>query len=489
MKNLLYQKWFKPAIIGVLTLLSVYNLQNQVSLESNPVIDYDQKMWTSSSITTFYMLFTDYVRPTEKLDPWFESYAKKHGINPEDLSDEEKQWYAADIWTFGWKAPNIGKIIMGSSILLGADTSIEKAGYFNQWYKPELNLGQGAEPPTSFILLARIPNAIMTFGSIALVFFIGYRFFNFWVAVIAALYLILNPIFLKVNTIAGLDAPSIFFSTLSITFVFLMFETLNDKKSFKRILVYGLGIGIAFPLAVGSKLNAALAGYVMLVIFGIYAITLLLNYFKAPAKLTKTNAQLPIKKDYLQLMGKLLLTGGMIGALTYSIFVGFNPIFRQDIGKKATIVQESVDAFFERRARSKKTSKMKDDFKKSFELVFKRNFIKVEEKYNGTIGKLLPFSPNPLDGLIYYLGLIVLLFKAFKELIANNKVAAAAILCTWSLIFIWGNTDFMWTDFTRYHMPFYPSTALIIGFGIWAIFNYFLGISKPKKIDQIAGTV
>src|SRR5690606_21835998 len=72
------------------------------------------------------------------------------------------QWFDMDLWTFGWKAPNLGKYIMGAWISW-VHSDVNPLGYFA--YQDENGNASNApfsHPPDAMIVSARTPNVLFT---------------------------------------------------------------------------------------------------------------------------------------------------------------------------------------------------------------------------------------------------------------------------------------------------------------------------------------
>ena len=214
-------------ILGLVIAIAIGVMRSidQVSLKTRPAGGYDEQMWTGASITSYNMFFRGYRRTVTKVERWFEAYSKKYNNDIAKMPKEQLQWFDDPVWTFGWKAPNIGKYIMGFWVVnFGEDVNPE--GYFYHSDNPETGKNfPGNFAPAELVRLARIPNAILNILTIAVVFVIGWLFFHYAIGLLASLYLVFNDAFFSVNTAAGLDSSSIFFSTLTLLFALFFLKS------------------------------------------------------------------------------------------------------------------------------------------------------------------------------------------------------------------------------------------------------------------------
>jgi hypothetical protein len=458
----------------------------QISLENRPAGGYDEQMWTGASILATQYYFTHFQKSNILPERWFSQYAQKYGLDLKQMPKEELRWYDDAMWTFGWKAPNFGKYLMGASILFFGE-NVNPNGYFYEANNPaHKGKWPGNYAPKELVYWARFSNAILTILTIAALFIIGWYFFNFLTGLAASAYLTFNSSFISVSTAAGLDAPSILFSTASMMSLFFFIRYFKEGN-FKRLLISAIFSGISIALAVSSKLNAGLVVYITVIsalLILTNSIHIYLTRDKNNQKKKKNSLIREAQKNILiSKIKTIFLAFTAMGALTYFIFVSLNPIFRSQPLTTKTIIEESVDHFFTLRAKAKKTSHIKNSWLESFKLALKRNFIKTEKAFLGTFGKLIPITGMFLDALFFFSGLLLLFIKGAKRFIQKKELDIALFLSLWAIVILYGNIDFMWIDFNRYHIAFYYSNALVIGFS----FVYFIGkikkaLTKPNVI-------
>lgn len=458
---------------------------------------WDERIWTSAAIADYHMFFRDYQRKFSEMDSWFTTFAIEEGIDTSKMASNEKQWYDRNMWTAGWKAHTIGKYFMGfMAVNFGGKT--DPQGYFYSFDNPE-HKGKtpGAYTPDKLVQLARWPNTIMNILTILLVFFIGWRYFHYIVGFVGALILSVNKNLFQVSNMAGVDAGGLFFSTLTITLALLYLEQLK-KQNTKMVYVLSVLIGISFPIAVGWKFSAALVGYIAIAVFMILATMLLLRYVNPPvekkvqqaaANLNKSKKEVKrkpvftqdlgaiqkIRQETLQTFMKMGISAAIIAILTWVIFIYSNPILYTNPIKKVKVINESVEEFFRRRANAQGTIHLMNHKDQAFTLLVKRNFLNEDPKgvYHGTIGSYLPFKYNFLDGLLFLSGLILISISGLSKSFKERTVSPDLLIAISTVILLWGTVDFLWADFNRYYIPFYPMGAIVSGYAIWYIFNKF----------------
>jgi hypothetical protein len=471
-----YMKYIRPALFALVTITALWLSLYRASSEVKPEVSNDERNWTGVSIAAYQMYFKNHMRSGVVMDTWFTTYAVEQGIDTASLTPYQRQWYDFALWTFGWKAPNMGKFLMGSAIYTGAKGPVDPNGYYERGradLKEDTNIFY-SRVPEELIYLARKPNAVMNGLAIALVFLTGWIFLNFWSGFIASVYLLANKLYFSVNIAAGLDSPSIFFWVLAVLFLALNMQLVFKRDAWWKILVSAAVTGAMFGLAVASKLNAAMFGYVCLFVFPLAGLAMLMGRKKGEKGL-----QSAFGKGVLS----LVISGLFIASLGPLIFVQLNPQVQGDTVKKVNVIQLSVDEFFRRRANSqmaknRQARKILSEvtFKKpekAMSLITRRNFV-VEnpEKYYGTLGTLLPFKGNVLDGFFMLVGLISMAWIGVRQFLKDKIVGGKIVLLFSFLVMVYGMAQFIWIDFARYHMAIYPGMALAIGYGIHQLVAY-----------------
>jgi hypothetical protein len=375
---------------------------------------YDAQMWTSASITSYHMFFKNYVRPTKELDNWFPTYAWKKGVNvftgdsaminpytgvnqyradtlkfPYDqititgknqqyalavkydttkFPRKDFQWFDRAGWTFGWKAPNFGKYVMGWWIQTFAHTKPDPKGYFefvvptnlnnpdSGTYLPSKSISPApySYAPVEYERLARQPNIFMTLMVVIIVIITGWFFYNFWVGFTAGLWLILNKTFIDVNCAVGLDSFAVTLSALA--FLLLLFTVRSIQKNGKwwQILLWGAGTGLASALALSSKLNAGMVLITEGFIFGIMGVVALWNGYKLKAQ--------PTKVRFTPLL-KTLVAGALTAVVCLFIFIRLNPQVQKQPKQRIAAMRSSIDDYFDRRARIFTSNQITDRLK------------------------------------------------------------------------------------------------------------------------------
>lgn len=559
--------WWQKVLFVATTLAALGYTLWITDLRNRPSQGYDEEMWTGASISTYNMLFKGYVRPTKKLDNWFPTYAYKNGVDvfvdklgenraggrvfpynrlayfdPDTLRfpwdfiqwdtlgqpmsfavmydtlkfpRQRFQWVDNALWTFGWKAPNVGKALMGLSVELFSKEKPDPYGYF-EYRDPEgtpTNVTFNYVPH-GYLEKARIPNALLTAGTVKLVFLLGWLWLGFWPGFLAALYLLLNKFFMHSSSAVGLDGTSIFFMMAALAGLQSIFGVLKNQ-SWRPFLLWSAFTGMLFGLGVGSKLNDALFAYIALLLLGLL---FLLHLGKI--------------RMHKIILARLAVAGVLIMALGGGVFLLFNPLYRDQPLAMMRTTRQSVDGYFTRRAKDQRTKftpargrefiygytgpgtqyavtdtirqgesialaegtrvgswqvaqhKKKQSYVNTKELrpyievvqgnasaqwrlMAKRNLVVVEpDRYYATLGHWLSFKGNPADGLFLLIGLVLLLGAGLRKLFREKNVTPALLLAVaFAIIFI-GTADFIWIDFSRYHIVLYPTMSMIVAYGI-----------------------
>jgi len=529
------------ALTGTIALIRALIL---TGLDHRNANGYDEQMWTSSSISSFYMYFKGYIRPTKELDNWWPTYAWIHGIdiftgekwnqfNPDTIhfpydfitiknaSEVVKydtlkfprkkfQWYDRAMWTFGWKAPNVGKYIMGWYINTFAASKPDPNGYFvfalpvnhpnvkaklpNEYKEDEYAPSSlySSSPfsfaPPEYIRLARIPNAILTTLIIVLVFVAAWLYLNFWTGLIAASWLLFNQAFFNVNTAVGLDSFSTFFTTLGVVFIVASLNMVRKNKPWWQVALTSLGSAIVIGLAIGSKLNAGVLVFISIACFVPVGLVLLMQALtkKQPIK-TKTQPATSVSALLTRQLPKLIVSGIITGGISIMLFIQLNPQYQGATLKKIKATRESIDDYFTKRAyiltQNEKRdnpkgynnwAKLKHDKGMKLNLMLERiAYVKDKKKnYYGTLGSILKIPFNFLDGLLALLGLFMLARIAWNKWKQEKIFHVSAMLLLAFLIVFWGNTDFLWIDWSRYFTPIFPLYSILIATGLLGIIEW-----------------
>ncbi|MCX7744152.1 MAG: hypothetical protein N2167_06260 [Flavobacteriales bacterium] len=534
--------------VGIVVLIGIISLIRGLiltSLEHRNANGYDEQMWTSSSIASYQMYFKGHIRPTKELDNWWPTYAWIHGIdiftgekwsqfNPDTIKfpydfitiknisevvkydtlkfpRKEFQWYDRAMWTFGWKAPNVGKYIMGWFINTFASNKPDPNGYFvfahpvnhgnvkaklPQEYKEDeyapsslYSSSPFSFAPSEYIHLARIPNAIFTAFIVVLVFLTAWLYLNFWTGLIAACWLLLNQIFFDVNSAVGLDSFSTFLTTLGVVFIIATINAVRKNKPWWLVILISLANAVVIGLAIGSKLNAGVLVFISIacfVLMGLLLIWQALNKKQIVKMKSQTVDSGKSSKIFVKQLPQLIVSGIITGLISISLFIQLNPQYQGASIKKIKATRESIDDYFTKRAniltQNEKRdnpkeynnwAKLKRDRSMKLNLMLERiAYVKdIKKNYYGTFGYILKVPFNFLDGLLALVGIIVLGRFAWKKWKQEKIFHASAMLLLAFLIIFWGNTDFLWIDWARYFTPIFPLYSILIAVGLLHIIS------------------
>jgi hypothetical protein len=278
------------------------------------------------------------------------------------------QWFDRATWTFGWKAPNFGKYVMGWWIQTFATTKPNPKGYF-EFLVPSDIADSGSTKyvpsqkpspapysyaPIEYENLARQPNAIMTILTIAAVVITGWLFFNFWIGFLAGAWLSLNKTFIDVNCAVGLDSFAVGLSAIAFMLMLLTIKSILNNDKWWKIILWGAGTGIISALALSSKLNAGMVIITEALVFGIISI---ITVFKG----IKIKSQPPLVR-FTPLL-KTLIAGLLTGVLSFLIFVKLNPQVQKQPFERMAAMRGSIDDYFDRRARIFTSNQITDRLK------------------------------------------------------------------------------------------------------------------------------
>lgn len=232
--EILQNKFLKLALSFLLVGYCLYNNISHTDISKRPSDGYDEQMWTGASIASYHMFFKGHQRSDFYPERWFQGYAQKYRYNINAMPVSQLQWFDDAMWTFGWKAPNIAKFLMGAGILWTSDTIIDPNGYFYNYSEDKaINKWPGNSAPIALVQKARQTNALLNTFTVVVLLLLGNSFFGFYAGLFGAILLGLNPVFTEINTAVGVDSASAFFSMLSFLFLLFLDQGNLSRTSFK----------------------------------------------------------------------------------------------------------------------------------------------------------------------------------------------------------------------------------------------------------------
>ncbi len=143
-------------------------------------------------------------------------------------------------WSLIYEHPPIGKYIYGIAIWLFNSSSTNYNGY----------------------IIARLMSVIMGVATCLLTYLIGKEYFNKEIGAVSALTLALIPVFVAHTQIAALDAPIVFFFTMTM-YLFMLALKKNSAR------YYGAA-AVSLGLLIGVKLNGLLILPILAIIYLVY---------------------------------------------------------------------------------------------------------------------------------------------------------------------------------------------------------------------------
>lgn len=625
----LQQKSFQWSMFGLVLIVATIMAIRGISPEKRDLNGYDEQMWTSSSISSYSMYFKGYTRKTKELDNWFATYAWKNKVpvftgqrweqfSPDTIkfpydfvTVHEKrgsysivvkydtlvfprkkfQWYDREMWTFGWKAPNLGKYVMGWAIYTFASSKPDPNAYFSYYipeqyvdslnskrHVPSTKLGSAtfSYAPEEYVFIARKTNAVFIVLTVLITFLLAWRFINFWTGLVSGLWLAVNKTFIDVNVLAGLDSPAVFFSTASLLGLLYTMMAVEKNEKWWKILVGGAVTGILTGCAVSSKLNAGMLVYAAVLIYAVAGVFMLLRLRKTAGKTGAKQAPASGGGWKNSLLLKGISSGLLVGLLSVGVFVRLNPQVQGDPMGKMRTMQQSIDDYFTRRSinftqnqlvdrmkainaelvtlaqaqkipvndansinqrlqqvnmqlsqglngqpedkqraflqnKAGKLADMlakietdmlrfnpqfkaaetdfvnwvdvKDNWTSACSLVLRRIAVVEDEKtrYYGTIGSLVKFPYNSLDGLFAIAGLVFLAWLAYRQTRERRFAGPLLIILLSFILVFYGNVDFVWQDWPRYMTPIFPLYAILVGVGMVESVRWIIARTKAGK--------
>lgn len=399
---------------AVIIVAAILSFKRVPFTDTNKPNGYDEQMWTSASISAYHMYFKNYVRPTKELDNWFPTYAWQQGVDvftgdsavinyytnviqyrPDTIKfpydqvtitgktqqyamavkydtlkfpRKDFQWFDRATWTFGWKAPNFGKYVMGWWIQTFASSKPDPKGYF-EFLVPSDIADSGSTKyvpsqkpspapysyaPEEYQRIARQPNAVMTLLCIAAVMLVGWIFFNFWIGFISGIWLTANNTFIVINCLVGLDSFAVSLSTIAFLLMMLTIKAIMDNSKWWKIILWAIGTGMISAFALSSKLNAGMVVITEGLIFGL--VGLIVGFKGLKLKDLKPMARFT---PFL----KTMVAGAIVGAISIFLFIKLNPQVQGQPKQRIAAMRASINDYFDRRARIFTSNQITDRFK------------------------------------------------------------------------------------------------------------------------------
>jgi len=497
-----FKKMTQTKSSKIIVCLIVFLLSLWVSFDHDNISikardpSYDEKMWTNISIAT-HAMFNGYVRRDVTDDSWFTGYAYEKKLDIFKVSEnkilvdynkipiEDYQWFDFALWTFGWKAPNLSKLLKGFYIKWN-NPEVNPQGYFRLG-DPEKNENTRlyyTDVPLEYIEYARHVEAFLCSLSLLTIFLIGWRYFGLLVGMGAWLYLTLNSHFIAVNTQAGMDSSLCLFSLTSIFLTLLLAKEIQyDKRSIPKIITLSCMLGLSIGLALSSKFNAA-ALYVSVMLVALSLLFYIIKQYpkseeESNQKYSKLKRLKKERNSFVKKWSVIILTSSMsIFSVSLIPLLYVNPHLRSQTIKKVAIIRSSVDGYFRRRAEIKKTLHLKENLGASMKLVVNQMYFSLNGKSFGTFGKHIKSKIKLLDGFFLLTGIIIATRKSFLLIKSHRGTGPYLIILLFYFVIFYMNADFIWYPMGRYFMPFHITGSLLITVGFIAFAEKLLKFLK-----------
>jgi len=372
----------------------------------------------------------------------------------------ERDWddpgWSQSFRLFGKENPQVGKYLMGMSLWAYNYRTFDGVIPWNLKKGLEWHIQEGIAPSTDMLFAARLPIAILSAGTAALIYLLvvltlDSRGANNWPAfagVAAAVLFITHPTIWQASHRAMVDMPVAFFSTLTVYLYILSTRVLVENR-LKSAIVYCLLGGIASGLAISIKMNA----------LPLLPFAIMLSFMTAIV--------LPqFRKWILLLLFSVQLT------LPWVIFILTNPyLYPAPLSGIATIFNYSR-VITERAAQNPAIGILSLSAKWT-------NFV---AETAGSLGNLAA-ALRTVDLLLIVVGLLFVTTLAWKSWNSHlSSFLTNVAILSWTLLF--GFAVLVWTPLTwqRYYIPWLIPALLLEGIGLMWIVSRVAGWLPQKKV-------
>ncbi len=289
------------------------------------------------------------------------------------------------------------------------------------------------KPAVDLIIYSRRVAAFFGFGSLILLFFLGWLNKDLGLAFFSASVLGVNRLMLYYGRVAMTDAFQLFFFFLNLILLCFYLKFFFQKKIKLLFLCYFL-LGLSAALATGVK------------VIGILSLIYSLMVFTVLFFINRRIKSLPAKKLFLGACSTF--------ATFYFLFVLINPqIYSQPIKGFIQMFTVRWQSSVECQGQSGRPVKNKLE---GLSLMVEKLFLPGNRF--GNFG----FVPMiPLDLLLFSGGAIILFKKAKQRLKAKNKLSLEFILLSWFALCFSSLFFYLKNDWPRYYLPLTAALTLI----------------------------
>lgn len=382
-----------------------------------------------------------------------------------DRNVEHEGW-SRQLRTYGRENPQIAKYFMGVSLWLHGYDKFDGIIEWNNEENLEWHIEQGKVPSANERFAGRLPIALLSALTAAMVGSIVYYFLTYlvrseiarWLGGLAGAAIFLsNPVIWKHSHRAMPDMPALFFSGLAIC---LLISTLRShlNKQFCKAYLYSAFCALAVGLAIASKLNAALTGMsIACIFFVIYLIE---------ARLNRSSRSILIKRWLPHALLWSVLPAG--------IFILSNPFLYENTLENMETMRSLSDQVTSRRERISSAALYSLQERVGSFMHHVTLSVKGFSRYKLLLANLL----------IIGAGLVIMLARLYqcRSRLLDQDSVVSMILLVWTVVSSVGVLWWTPLSWDRYYAPCIPALSVLSAISIAWIFDYFIGLRSESNV-------
>jgi 4-amino-4-deoxy-L-arabinose transferase-like glycosyltransferase len=385
---------------------------------------------------------------------------------------EDKRW-RKHFNGFGRLNPQVAKYIMGSSLWLHGYSSFDGVKSWNGEKDIEWHVEQGIVPSPGEVYAARLPIAILSAITAMLVGLITFMTLAHYVrspcirwlgGLGSVVFFLSHPTIWAYSHRAMLDMPALFFSCLSIVLIIKAMSLHLDNTGSKGYLFSALGAA-TIGLAISTKLNAALIGFTVGLVFIVFFL------------LEKKVHSRPMVKHIGRWIPHILF----LTVLPIAIFILSNPFLYKHTLKRLALMRGVSDRIADRRGHQTDSALF----------TLQERLDAFVQQATGGIDNLLRIPSVGIDLLFISIGFFVLLrglYRSRSQMLSRKSVITI-VLAAWVLVTVIGVIWWTPLSWDRYYTPSVPAFAILKGlalaYGVILLGAFFKGgRSSPWSLTR-----
>jgi len=399
-----------------------------------------------AAITAVYC-FKDFENSKFVVDEYFfikKSYYFDLLFIKQDISDT--RWYGADS-TGDVSQPKVGPYIYGLAFHLAGVKDIERAlddANFNgeminnkPWYEVMVGKLPSSFPDKlyrslEFLWLARKTAIVFTIGSIVAIYSLGASLKNPLFGITASFLIASNVLLKSLGKNATTDTMQLFFFSVNLLLFYKWLLTAHIKKK-NKYYAYSFLLGINTALGAGVKTSG-----IMIVFF--LAISILLVVI--------------IEKHYQRTVKHIIIGALIISTVGSGLFYYLHPFIHNDTANTLWdmyyIRTDNYKSYWSQFPAGAITNRSQ-----AARIIFERTLAPEGNFIN------YPFIKLPLDAILFVLGIIYLIYRAYKQLLIKKKFPPDMILFIWMIVVFVSLVFYLNNDWRRYYLPLVSCIAIL----------------------------